>query len=178
MSNSLDNEPKPGCSKDIQPNRRQTSRNQDSNEPESEGTPSKFLVKISPIPRLNDNVKTAKRSKKGAVVLTSKENREHLKKRLNEKTEKESKQSKPRPTKRKLYYPSTDGKNNSETLDQSNNSSLTKCKECDEVYEETKKKCDWLRCASCKYWLHDDCTIFDIFCVDCGRENKKKANIV
>lgn len=52
--------------------------------------------------------------------------------------------------------------------------SLCSCKECKEFYHNTKKKCDWLCCAGCKLWLHDDCTIFDTFCVDCGRKNRDK----
>ncbi|GBM03960.1 hypothetical protein AVEN_99165-1 [Araneus ventricosus] len=46
------------------------------------------------------------------------------------------------------------------------------CKECSENYYKTKSKCDWLRCIMCQMWLHEDCTIFNTFCVDCGRENR------
>ncbi|GBN37154.1 hypothetical protein AVEN_182826-1, partial [Araneus ventricosus] len=42
------------------------------------------------------------------------------------------------------------------------------CKECSENYYKTKRKCDWLRCIICQMWLHEDCTIFDTFCVVCS----------
>ncbi|GBM79236.1 hypothetical protein AVEN_250871-1 [Araneus ventricosus] len=46
------------------------------------------------------------------------------------------------------------------------------CKEYSENYYKTTKKRDWLRCIMCQTWLHEDCTIFDIFCVDYGRKHR------
>ncbi|GBN99175.1 hypothetical protein AVEN_53645-1 [Araneus ventricosus] len=60
---------------------------------------------------------------------------------------------------------------NNEQLDHTCDADVL-CKECSENYYITKRKCDWLRCIMCQMWLHEDCTIFDTFCVDCGRKNR------
>lgn len=164
----IDNEPQPCCSKD-------------SSGPEPEGTPSKHLAQISPVPKLNE----INRKKKGAVVLTSKENREQLKRRLDEKTNKDLKKriagqrSKSQLKKTKLNFETDASVSGDSDVDEptikSKNASLDTCVECGELYQETQKTCDWLSCATCKLWLHEDCTIFDAFCVDCGRKNRQKS---
>ncbi|GBN35731.1 hypothetical protein AVEN_123289-1, partial [Araneus ventricosus] len=60
---------------------------------------------------------------------------------------------------------------NNEQLDHTCDADVL-CKECSENYYKTKRKCDWLRCILCQMWLHEDCTIFDTFCVDCSRRNR------
>ncbi|GBN50842.1 hypothetical protein AVEN_4150-1, partial [Araneus ventricosus] len=46
------------------------------------------------------------------------------------------------------------------------------CKECSKNDYKTKRKYDWLCCIICQMWLHEDCTTFDTFCVDCGQNNR------
>lgn len=172
VSHERSSEPRPGCSKD-------------SVREEPGGTPSKLLAEISPIPKLKED-SSFRGKKNGAVVLTSTENRDKLKKRLAEKAEKESKrtfgdrttksQDRPRYKKRKLDFDMKDSDLEDCQLDKSQDASLDLCKECNELYQQTKKKCDWLRCATCKLWLHEDCSIFDMFCIDCGRANKLQKN--
>ncbi|GBM29468.1 hypothetical protein AVEN_255850-1 [Araneus ventricosus] len=60
---------------------------------------------------------------------------------------------------------------NNEQLDHTCDADVL-CKECAENYYKTTKKCYWLRCIMCQMWLLEDCTIFDTFCVDCGRKNR------
>ena len=43
-----------------------------------------------------------------------------------------------------------------------------------ENYFETKKKQDWLRCKSCGYWAHENCTEFDTVCHTCGLEDSQQ----
>lgn len=58
--------------------------------PEPTVTPSKFFARISPVHKLNEG-KSMKGKNKGEVGLISKEKREELKKRLDQKSEKELK---------------------------------------------------------------------------------------
>lgn len=49
-----------------------------------------------------------------------------------------------------------------------------RCKECKEYYYLTKEECDWIKCCECERWLHENCTIFTTFCIDCGRRPSSK----
>ncbi|GBO33749.1 hypothetical protein AVEN_76429-1 [Araneus ventricosus] len=60
---------------------------------------------------------------------------------------------------------------NNEQLDHTCEADIL-CKECSENYYKSKRRCDWLRCINCQMWLHEDCTIFDTFCVDCSKKNR------
>lgn len=187
---SRQNCPQPSTSKGI------------SNSQSTQETPSKYLHNISPVPLLRQG----KRSKKGAVMLTSPTNIRLIKEKVHNRQERDNKNQLGLHTaelkKRRLNFDF--GETNSDCADdlQSTNdrpkttkrgkksfeknmnvkncdltfhsSDINKCKECLENYFQTTKKGDWLRCANCKRWLHEECTIFHEFCIDCGRVNRLK----
>ncbi|KAG8320048.1 hypothetical protein J6590_077756 [Homalodisca vitripennis] len=129
-------------------------------------TPSKYLNKILPAPQL----KQSKKPKKGAVLLTSSVNRNLLKDNLQKKEAKEMRRAGSK-TKGPKENPAAKNRKEDdiETIPEVNVG-----KECKKHYNLTKQTYDWLRCASCKRWLHEACTIFEEFCVDCGRQHRDK----
>ncbi|KAG8246012.1 hypothetical protein J6590_094394, partial [Homalodisca vitripennis] len=118
-------------------------------------TPSKYLNKISPVPQL----KQSKKPKKGAVLLTT--------------TKKEAKEMRRAGSKTKGPKEKPAAKNRKDD-DSETDPEINGCKECNENYNLTKQTCDWLRFALYKRWLHEVCTIFEEFCVNCGRQHRDK----
>lgn len=142
-------EPQPGCSKDsVGP------------PPEPEGTPTKYLKQISPIPRLEAG-KPRRGTQRGALVLTSEENINALKTKIHEKEKKEMKKkqnenakTRPKVKKRKFSFTSDSDSDGTLALEitseisektvphkhgKGKKESLCSCKECKEFYHNTKK---------------------------------------
>lgn len=42
------------------------------------------------------------------------------------------------------------------------------CAGCGEVYSQTTKTDDWVKCMHCLHWFHDSCSKFVNFCHSCG----------
>lgn len=46
---------------------------------------------------------------------------------------------------------------------------LNVCVGCEENYDLTLEKVDWIQCIRCKRWLHETCTSFVDVCQTCGK---------
>lgn len=48
------------------------------------------------------------------------------------------------------------------------------CVGCGENYYQTQLIEDWIQCAICLLWVHENCTEFDNICSKCGQHKKKR----
>lgn len=164
---------------------------------ESDITPNKALLQVSPIP-CSLKVSKVKRkisatnvtspeyinSKKKKTLTVSDKKRATAKKKMNAVTVKINKSRKSTNQKEsRRFKPASPPSTSSEDCDQmeivSDNVSETDgdaCAECFESYSNTKSTSDWIKCISCARWLHESCTLYPQKCCDCGRSEIRRKN--
>lgn len=145
----------------------------------SDITPSKFLLEISPVPKIPRPI--IKRKKQSAQVLTSVENIQTKKAAEEQKAKKLIKSTK-RKAKDKIANRSVSKKISKEDWLSSDEEPLaskinvteqeTVCVECFEEYSKTTKSVDWIKCTVCQLWLHETCSLYQNVCNICGRKKK------
>ncbi|KAL3265507.1 hypothetical protein HHI36_009711 [Cryptolaemus montrouzieri] len=121
-------------------------------------TPSKYLNKCSPIPKIP--VPLYKRGKQGAAVLNSEEHINSKKAKLKGKAKKHT-PDKPRKNNQKSVPKKKRPRFSSESeqvFDESDSDQTksdkvnTQCRECFDDYASTKSTADWIQCLMCKLW--------------------------
>lgn len=154
-------------------------------------TPGKLLDQINPVPVTEAVTSARKRSRQLASVLTSEDNIQLKKKKLEEKSHSEAKKKEKRESnKRNVGRPARQAKSRKrqssssesereqdaivfeDTSDYEDESN--KCVSCGEEYDKTTKSDDWIKCINCLGWLHEGCTKFVNVCDVCGKMLYKK----
>ena len=144
-------------------------------------TPTKILMELSPPPKITKPGPSRARRSLNELVLTGTEN---IEKRQNVCA---ARKLKSEPKKANLKRRANKASTVSESLvvpvddedddgDDDDDDDDDRCKECNEFYYLTKEECDWIKCCDCGRWLHENCTIFPKYCIDCGRKQKSKNN--
>lgn len=140
----------------------------------------KILNEISPVPSVTKDFKLKRRNEQ-TVNLTSSENIKKLKlKTAPEKAVKKTTKNLIKQTQRELVctevFPSSSCSTKQKIKLHVSDSNLSNiCVECEENYDLTMKKVDWIQCIRCKRWLHETYTSFVDVCQMCGEVISKST---
>lgn len=141
----------------------------------SKETPTKTLMKLSPIPRLPKPKVHNCRKKQSAKILNLSANNGKRQLVLEDTyNQEENARNHPKKTKKERVRGNVaTAANPSVSID--TDKPNDNCIECLENYWQTTSKVPWVQCVICKNWMHENCSMYGVMCNLCGREEKRKT---